>query len=106
MVITYETLTPTLIENTSMQKSFRDGEHTAYIITPNEGYVLHDKGRDWTDFDPATGEEVVYLGYTGGSASCGANYDFEENPREFYAVLESTVPADQIFGVTETPEIM
>lgn len=96
---TYEDVTPTLIEDTTMQKLFIDGVHKTYRITPNDGYVLHDKNRDWTDVDPDTMEETLKLGYTTGTATCGANYDFTTNPREFYAVLETSVPADQIFGV-------
>ena len=97
-VITYEDVNPTLIENTTMRKSFLDGVHRTFVITPVDGYVLHDKARDWTDIDPITGEEVLYRGYTTGTASCAASYDFTANPREFYAVPESEVPADQIFG--------
>lgn len=97
----------TLIANTTMQKMLSDGVHTGYEITPNEGYVLHDKGRDWTEPNWETMEDELHLGYTRGSASCRVNYDFEANPREFYAVLESEVPADHIFGnVGNKPEIM
>ena len=95
---TYEDMIPSPIENARVQKSFRDGVQRSYFITPNSGYVLHDSGRDWTDIDPETGEEVVYRGYTRGTATCGANYDFVANPREFYAIPESEAPADQIFG--------
>ena len=102
----YEDVTPTLIENTTMQKCFYNGEHTVYTITPNSGYVLHDKGMDEPVYDDdgnETGE--VMLCYRRSTASCGANYDFSTNPREFYTVLESEVPADQIFGSTTKPEV-
>lgn len=98
MAYTYEDVIPSLIENTTMYKKLRDGVHTTYAITAVDGYVLHDKGRDWTEINPETGEEVLKLGYTTGTATCAANYDFTANPREFYAVLENAVPADQIFG--------
>ena len=97
--ITREDLNPTLIENTNMKKVFRDGVHVQYEITPNSGYVLHDKTYDEPVFDEEgneTGE--VILGFRVYTASCAANYDFATNPREFYAVPESDVPADQIFG--------
>ena len=97
-VITYEEVNPTLIENTTMRKLLRDGVHQAYYISPAGDYVLHDNALDWTDIDPETGEEVLFRGYTGGMASCAANYNFVANPREFYAVPENEVPADQIFG--------
>lgn len=97
---TYEDVIPTLIPNTTMRKLFIDGVHRTYNITPIDGYVLHDKNRDWYDIDPETGmdSEEPTLGYTTGTATCAANYDFAANPREFYAVPESEVPADQIFG--------
>lgn len=74
-----------LIENTTMQKVFRDGVHCQYYISPVDGYVLHDKRNDWTDEDRETGEEITHLGYTGGIVSCAASYDFVKNPWEFYA---------------------
>lgn len=98
-IVIKEPVIPTPIENTSVVKGFVDGIHRAYEITPNDGYVLHDKGRDWTEIDPETEEEVLKLGFTAGYASCAASYDFVANPREFYAVLATSVPADQIFGV-------
>ena len=94
-----EPVTPSLIENTTMVKNFRDGVATTYYITPIHGYVLHDKAADWEDVDPDTGEVItVNRGYKRGMSSCGANYDFVANPREFYAVPEDSVPADNIFG--------
>lgn len=97
-IVTDELLTTTLIENTIMHKKYIDGVHKGYSIQAVDGYVLHDKNRDWIDTDPDTMEETLKLGYTTGTATCGANYDFTVNPREFYAVLESSVSADQIFG--------
>ena len=86
------------IENTIMLEKLRDGILYAYFITPVEGYVIHDKARDWQDLDPDTLEETNQLGYTRGTVSCSASYDFMANPREFYAVPEDSVPADHIFG--------
>ena len=105
MPTTYEDVIPSLIENTTMQKNIYNGVHNVYIIRPISGYVLHDHARDWTDIDPDTMEEIPVLGYTRGMATCAANYDFEANPREFYAVPEDSVPADQIFGVTPDHEL-
>lgn len=108
MAITYENVTPTLIENTTMQRVLNNGVFNCYYITPNSGYVLHDKTYDQPAFDEETGEETgeVILGYRTSTASCPANYNFTTNPREFFAVLASTVPEDQIFGVVEQPEVM
>jgi hypothetical protein len=98
---------PTLIENTTMLLRVVDGNPLVYRITPVDGYVLHDKARDWTNIDPVTMEETYKQGFTRGTASCGANYDFAANPREFFAVSETSVPADQIFGgVKPETEVM
>lgn len=106
-VITYEDMNPALIANTTMRKLLSDGVHRVYDITPVDGYVLHDKARDWEEEDPETFEMVTKLGYTTGTASCAASYDFTANPREFYAVPADSVPADQIFGgVNNNHEVM
>lgn len=97
----YEAVNPTLIENTTMQRYINgQGVFKAYYITPVDGYVLHDQKRDWyneyDDMGNPIGEPT--LGFTRGTATCEATYDFTANPREFYAVPETSVPADQIFG--------
>lgn len=102
-----EPVVPSLIENTTMVKNFRDGVATTYYITPVSGYVIHDKASDWEDVDPDTGDVIeVHRGYCRSTVSCGANYDFAANPREFYAVPEDSVPADHIFGNGNDHEIM
>ena len=103
---TSEIVNPTLIENTTMTLNYKDGVATTYYITPNESYVLHDNRYDDVIVDEETGDEIVVLGYRTSTASCRATYDFETNEREFYAVPENTVPADQIFGVTTPTETM
>lgn len=106
-VYTSEPVNPSLIENTVMVRNFKDGIPTTYYITPADGYVLHDNFSDWMDIDPDTMEETFKLGYVRGTISVRANYDFTANPREFYAVPETEIPADQIFGgVSNTPEVM
>ena len=100
MTITYEEVNPTLIPNTTMVKGLVDGVHRNYRITPVDGYVLHDNETDYPGLDPETGEEVVMLGFTRGTCSCAANYDFSANPREFYAVPEESVPSDQFSAAT------
>lgn len=106
MAFTYEDVNPTLIENTTMRKRLRDGVDYQYLITANSGYVLHDTNRDYELFDEIgdpvldeNGEQIIKQGFTRATATCAANYDFTANPREFFAVLESEVPADQIFTV-------
>lgn len=62
-----------------------DGNIISYRITPNEGYMLHEITLDEVVMDEngnETGE--IKKGYTTAYVTCGANYDFEENPREIY----------------------
>lgn len=71
----------------------------SYCITPCEGYILHASTLDTVVHDEETGDptgEVIH-GYTKTSVSVGYNYNFDQNPLEIYAVLESDVPADRIF---------
>lgn len=96
--VTKENVNPSLIENTTMQKVLIGGVHRSYYITPNEGYVLRDNRRDWVDINPDTGDETPMEGYMRGTISVAATYDFTANPYDIRAVLESSVPADQIFG--------
>lgn len=103
---TYEDIIPSLIENTVMQKMLKDGIHKTYVIGPTDGYVLHDASRDWIYIDPNTMEETLKLGYTTGTATVAASYDFAANPRELYAVPADSVPADQIFGGGGNHEVM
>ena len=91
-----------------------------YDIAPNDGYVLHDRAGGWDDIDPVTLEPVFYRAYYRGSCGCGPNYDFTPaqitldngttvtayGSREFFAIPESEVPADQVFGVTNDHETM
>lgn len=100
-VVTYEDVIPPIIENTIMRKRYYDGVFRLYTIAPAEGYVLHDNTYDYIDLD---GNLVIC--YRMSEGTCAANYDFVTNPREFYAVPENEVPADQIFDNTNNPEIM
>lgn len=87
----------------TIQQAYYDNntnELLVYDIAPVGGYVLHDNTRDYEmpDFENNPDEMIFKQGYTRGSTSVPADYDFEANPRELYAVIESEVPADQIFG--------
>lgn len=93
-VVTYEEIIPSPIENTTAIKVLADGTHRTTRITPNEGYVLHDKDLDEEVIDPDTYELTgdIKLGFYSGTRSVRYDYDFVANPREFYAVLESEMP--------------
>jgi hypothetical protein len=90
-LVTKEDLIPSLIPNTSMQKIFVDGVHTQYGIKANKGYVLHDKDLDEYrfDFETETLTDEIILGFYDGIRTVRFDYDFTENPREFYATLKT-----------------
>lgn len=105
-VYTYEDVMPPIIANTIMQKRFIDGVFKQYTIKAIDGYVLHDKRLDYQAADPVTGDpmydengiEIMVEGFSAGTKTVAANYDFVVNPNEFYAVPETDVPVDSIFG--------
>ena len=84
----HKKLEETLIPNTVMEIILIDGIETAYVITPEKGYKLHAKELDHPIFDEESMTETneIELGFTEGIKSCSINYNFAENPREFYAV--------------------
>ena len=78
-----------IIENTEMFECIDEatGELQHYHIYPADGYKLHEKSRDEVVIDEdgnETGE--IKLGFTHGVVTALANYDFEKNVREIYAV--------------------
>lgn len=78
----------TKIENTVMKERYNDkGELINYVISPLDGYKLHEKSRDEIVVDE-NGAKTGKLkkGYTSGIVTVLANYDFKENTREIYAV--------------------
>ena len=93
-MIVYKDISPAPIENTVMTAVHRDGVHMVTRICPIPGFVLHDQAGSWED--PETHEK--FEAYYTGTCSCGADYDFRENLREFYAVKADAVPQTQIFG--------
>lgn len=121
MPVVYENVEPSLIPNTIMQKGILNGVHKSYHIYPIANYVLHDNTMDFADLDENTMEETLKFGYSPSSVyvTCSANYDFsthtvtDENGntytaygnRDFFAIPESDVPADQIFGGDNNHEI-
>lgn len=92
--VNYEEINPSLIINTSMTKVYVNGVNTLIRITPNEGYVLHDNYLDTEVWDPELNipTEEIKLGFYSGTRSVRHDYDFDINPREFYAVLISEIP--------------
>ncbi len=98
-------------ENTTMKASYNDSNILrTYRIYPIEGYVLHASTLDREVIDEETGEPTgeILLGYYPYPAfgTVPYNYDFAANPKQFYAVPEDSVPADQIFNNGGNHEVM
>lgn len=134
MAWTYENM-ETIVPNATMRKGYMDGVHKTYRIKPNEGYVMHDSAYDTFAYTPVLDEfgnpvydefgmpvttETPVLGYRPTEASVGYNYDWTPvemldeagntvtayGRYQFFCKPIDEVPADQIFGVTNPPEIM
>ena len=87
MPIQFEEIIPSPIENTTVKKAILNGKFSSYRVNANEGYKLHDEILDDFELDENGNEtDKIILGFSEGTKSCGANYDWKENPREFYAI--------------------
>jgi hypothetical protein len=79
----YQDVEP-IIPNTTMQLRVVDGKPQTYWIRPIEGYELHDKQFDTTNYETVIDEEIgeeittesLVLGYRESVASCSVRYDF------------------------------
>ena len=93
----YKVVENPIIPNTDMKILLIDGVETSYYITPKEGYMLHAKELDSPVFDEESMMETgeIRLGYTTGTKTCHIDYDFEKNPREFYAVPSQEEKKDE-----------
>ena len=121
MAFIHEPVTP-IVPNTTMEKIYNDsGRFIQYGIGPCNGYAMHDINYDQPIYDEETMEEIgVLLGYRTTDGTVGANYDWTPvemldeagntvtayGDRQFFCKPIDEVPADQIFGVTNPPEIM
>lgn len=95
MVITYAPETDIVLDNITIERKYHDGVHKGYRLTANEGYVLHSPSLDAQIEDPMTGETVLEQYYY---RQCFITVAQPVSTWDWHAVLESSVPADQIFG--------
>ena len=66
------------IPNTTIEELKNDsGETVLYKLTPNEGYLLHNKSNDYTEPDAETGEETLHFGFSSAPSTVPADYDFD-----------------------------
>ena len=79
------------IKNTVFEARIdENGETISYRISPAEGCKLHEITLDEEVVDEATIEPTgeIKIGFTRSYITAGADYDFEKNEREIYAVRE------------------
>lgn len=100
-VITYEIATDIVLENITVERVFADGVQTAYRLTANEDYVLHSPSLDSEYEDPDTGDTIIEQYYYRQATLTVAQ---PISTWDWHAVLESSVPADMIFGGGDEPE--
>ena len=91
-----ETVKP-IFENTTMEKFISVGKELVYHIKPNYDYVLHHKEHDFYDNETKT----ITYGFTKASVSVPIGYDFENNPLNIFAILESEAENYQPTDTTE-----
>ena len=94
-VITYEIATDIVLPNITVERKYADGRHLSYRLTPKEGYVLHSPSLDVEVQDPMTGETHIEQYYYRMRSITVAQ---PVSTWDWHAVLESSVPADMIFG--------
>ena len=84
-----------MIPNITIERRYIDDVHKGYRLTANEGYVLHSPSLDVEVQDPFTGEtrteQYCYRQWNITVAQPVSTWDW-------HAVLESSVPANMIFG--------
>lgn len=86
-------------ENTIMREIVNDnGDLRGYDIAPADGYVLHNKIMDYYEYDPETQEDgdLISRGYSSSSSSVPADYDFDTNPSEIYAIEQDNIGEDDV----------
>ena len=94
------------IPNTRMEAYYNTSNVLRkYYIYPIEGYALHSNYYDapiLDEFGNETGE--ILQMFTTAYTTVVANYDFDANPDNIFAVPLSELDEDQLCGVTDEPE--
>lgn len=115
--------TTPVVPNTTMQiYTNTNGNDVAYKITPNDGYIMHNKNRDKVTYDGNGNVILSTPGFTSAPTTCAITYDFTtsiitlENGEtvivygvnEYFTVLAEDLPEEGIIygGTTPKPEIM
>lgn len=86
-------------ENTTMREIRNNANAlTGYDISPVNDYVLHNITFDNYEYDEITHErtKLVNKGYSPSSCSVEADYDFDANPKEIYAIKINDVGENDI----------
>lgn len=109
MGIEYVLNTQIVIPNVKIENVLFDGVHRTYRLSPNEGFVLHNKKTDITDENGN-----VTRRYCSTYTTVNASYNFTTTTvidgytaygvNEYFARPISEVAADQIYGLKPETE--
>lgn len=109
MALEFLVNTEIVIDNVLIENIVLNGNQTGYRLTPNSGFVLHNKLRNITELDGS-----VTRRYGTGPTTVNVNYDFNTTtvidgytaygPNEYFARPRSEVAADQIYGLKPETE--
>lgn len=95
MVYTQEIDTRWVFPHITVYKKLRNGEHYAYSVKANDGFVMYDTTANNTELDPKTMKEIP-VNYYYKEYSAPLREDFSKF--SWVAVLQSTVDKKYIFG--------
>lgn len=84
------------IPNITVYNKYCDGEHYAFKVVPNDGYVMYDSTANNIELDPDTMEEISVIYYY---RSSDIPLRSENYINVWVAVLETEVDENYIFGV-------
>lgn len=97
-----------LFPNTTATERYSGERFIGWHVSANPGYVMHEITHDQPVVDDEGNfTDEVILGYTRAAVFVQYNYDFENNPRQIYAQLESEIPDPdyQIHGAGNDHEV-
>lgn len=83
------------LPNITIERKYVNDVHKAYRLTANDGYSLHSPSLDTETEDPMTGEKSIERYYP---KQATVNVVQPVETWDWHAVLETDVPADQIFS--------
>ena len=91
------------LPNITVEEVLQDGVLIGHRLTANDGYVIYNTNANDVEYDPDTLEEIPVINYFR-QATIPVRVPVEN--WSWVVVLETTVPADRIFGGGDNQEVM